>query len=604
MGCRQSSPVAAVREAPTTLVLPSDHQAVPLLMEIEDNLATALASGAIKLIRADYLRRSSLAHLACRQALEALEKEKRVEVFLSPEEAVDAFRSNSRCIAAFTYGWVTRDHPDVTGDYLDAMRGYLAHSLGAHVVGLFWDFASLPQPPRTEAEEMLLATGMSAMAYLYASPFGTTVLRHRTIPKRPPELDGEMIVFVEGNEVTPEEFIALSAELAKHGMIENLRRGPGRLRVRFESHAAAQAAVAAGVPGATAVLLLFNSMPYEDRGWPCFESGVAPEAIMRARCYDGLNSVLALLPPKIIDIDGLDGPRVADEDEASFTGDDEGVGARIERVRASLKAATFMGRGDDEGVGFLYSEYIARMTIVNNVIIDTMNVIEGVYDGECNDAGEEEGYGTCRYASGNVYEGEWKGGKQEGRGTFKFADGAVYEGKYKAGKMDGRGTYRMVDGSVYEGEFKADMMHGKGSFKWADGVVYEGEYREGKHDGLGTLRWDGNATVSYYTEDQLVGEGVQWSADGQTASRLLDGTPGKSISFEEARQVAAEYGLPLPAEGVASGKASLVSPRNLFGTPRANGSAAPKHEFAQSRISPHIPKHEEAVAIKRTTKDT
>ena len=38
---------------------------------------------------------------------------------------------------------------------------------------------------------------------------------------------------------------------------------------------------------------------------------------------------------------------------------------------------------------------------------------------------------------------------------YRFASGDVYEGEYKAGVMDGTGTMRYANGNVYEGEFKA-----------------------------------------------------------------------------------------------------------------------------------------------------
>ena len=67
--------------------------------------------------------------------------------------------------------------------------------------------------------------------------------------------------------------------------------------------------------------------------------------------------MLKRLPPKVIEIDG-DGPRVADANEAGSS--DEGTGPRIERVRVSLKAATFTGKGDEEVVMRLYNDYLPR----------------------------------------------------------------------------------------------------------------------------------------------------------------------------------------------------------------------------------------------------
>ena len=265
----QQTPEERVRpmvKIPDTLVLPTDHKAVPLLMKLDDKLAAALASGAIKLVRADFMTQSAEPHLLRRQDLEALEREQRITVFLTPDEAVDALRSNRRAIAALTYGWVTPDHPDVVDAYLANIRRFLAHPLGKHIVGLFWDFASLPQKPRSEEEAAGFKVALGCMGDVYASAFGTTVVRHRTIPQRPASLDGELVVLVEGDEVvTAEQEAALTAELAKHGAVESVRREPGRLRVRLASHAAAEAAAAAGVAGAMAVFPFFNDRAYEVR---------------------------------------------------------------------------------------------------------------------------------------------------------------------------------------------------------------------------------------------------------------------------------------------------------------------------------------------------
>ena len=178
--------------------------------------------------------------------------------------------------------------------------------------------------------------------------------------------------------------------------------------------------------------------------------------------------MLKRLPPKIIEIDG-DGPRVADADEVG--GGDEGRRPRIERVRASLRAAKFTGKGDDKVVVGLYNGYITK---ISNAMVDSGEGVKAVYEGEYNAAGQKEGYGTCRYANGDGYEGQWKGGKPEGRGTYRFADGDVYEGEYKAGKKEGRGTERFATGSVYEGQWARGLQHGRGVFRFVIGVSYVG----------------------------------------------------------------------------------------------------------------------------------
>ena len=44
----------------------------------------------------------------------------------------------------------------------------------------------------------------------------------------------------------------------------------------------------------------------------------------------------------------------------------------------------------------------------------------------------------------------------------------------------GKGTYTYASGAVYDGDFKDGTMHGKGTMTYADGGVYVGEYKDGK----------------------------------------------------------------------------------------------------------------------------
>ena len=126
------------------------HKGMPL-MALDDKLAEAgLASSAIKLIRADFMKQSTQPHLLRRQDLEALERDEQIAE--KPDEAVALLRSNNRAIAALTYGWVTPDHPDETDEYLANMRRFLNHPLGAHIGGCL-GISLAPQRPRTDAEK-------------------------------------------------------------------------------------------------------------------------------------------------------------------------------------------------------------------------------------------------------------------------------------------------------------------------------------------------------------------------------------------------------------------------------------------------------------------
>ena len=144
MGGAGSIPAHSVR------VSKDKHNAIPLLMALDDTLEAALRSGAIKLVRADYLR--SLDHgarIRRRQELEALERKHGERIFSSPTEAVALLRANGRLIGALTYGWTAPGNPDVSGAYLAAVRRFLQSAAGAHIEAVFWECAHVPHaaPP-------------------------------------------------------------------------------------------------------------------------------------------------------------------------------------------------------------------------------------------------------------------------------------------------------------------------------------------------------------------------------------------------------------------------------------------------------------------------
>ena len=108
------------------------------------------------------------------------------------------------------------------------------------------------------------------MSDVYASPLSTAVVRHRSVPARPAELDGEVVILVEKGGGL--DGAGAEAELRSAlGAFENPRYEEGRWRVRFPTHAAAEEAVeaacaAGALPGAIAVFLFYNGRPYPARG--------------------------------------------------------------------------------------------------------------------------------------------------------------------------------------------------------------------------------------------------------------------------------------------------------------------------------------------------
>ena len=110
-----------------------------------------------------------------------------------------------------------------------------------------------------------------------------------------------------------------------------------------------------------------------------------------------------------------------------------------------------------------------------------------------------DGGGVYRFASGTVYEGEWKNGICEGKGLMKYANGNIYDGEFKNGVPDGKGTIKWEAGmeyAVYEGDVRNNMPEGQGTYRWPDGRSYQGSFINGAFGGHGVLR-DKNGKVEY-----------------------------------------------------------------------------------------------------------
>ena len=70
------------------------------------------------------------------------------------------------------------------------------------------------------------------------------------------------------------------------------------------------------------------------------------------------------------------------------------------------------------------------------------------YIGDRDRYGRKAGAGSCSYAPGESYEGDWRGGKMNGRGIYKWATGKSEEGEYRNGKPVGAHIARYPDGRV------------------------------------------------------------------------------------------------------------------------------------------------------------
>ncbi|KAE9064301.1 hypothetical protein PF005_g29414, partial [Phytophthora fragariae] len=149
------------------------------------------------------------------------------------------------------------------------------------------------------------------------------------------------------------------------------------------------------------------------------------------------------------------------------------------------------------------------------------------YSGACR-RGRPWGKGTCKFANGAVYSGDWIDGLREGRGICVNPDGAMLEGEWQHSVFVKavRFPSRFVDVSLSsntppssprrpsiaaksEGETEHPMF-GFHRHVYPSGDVYEGEFKEGRRDGFGifTERSTGITYEGQWVQDLRHGNGV------------------------------------------------------------------------------------------------
>lgn len=106
------------------------------------------------------------------------------EAYLPP----DSYDTNNDeiPILALSYMWLSPDHPDPQGITLEKVKDAVRFQLSygrlrpyrnhRAVAGLFWDYSSLYQNPRSKYEEDVFRMGLDVLPYLYMDP-GTIVLQ-------------------------------------------------------------------------------------------------------------------------------------------------------------------------------------------------------------------------------------------------------------------------------------------------------------------------------------------------------------------------------------------------------------------------------------------
>lgn len=371
-------PVVPLRlpEAPGRATVAADNDATRQQVEdtrrrlgqIDEALALRLERGDIALLSLRWLLEERPQRLARRQDLE---KQHHGQAHLSRRSAAELLRSGRRRVLAVSYGWRTPGNPDPTGEMMQDLIFFLDKFVAKHHIsleltdfGVFLDFGSLYQSPRTSPQNEAFRRALKVMASLYASAIGTCVLRYNTIPPRPSSYEGKVVVF--GLRPTISDKAALLAAL------QNLPSSDHIMSVRIEpkggSFAAslcyncqghAENAVASlerwakqqdceqdcPVEGAC---FLWNEMPLSGRGWPTLELAVAKEVLSLVRMprMRAARELMANLPvPKLYDISDRGSPVSLDGSETQQS---------CEYVREAIRGAHFTSSADRQTVVELY----------------------------------------------------------------------------------------------------------------------------------------------------------------------------------------------------------------------------------------------------------
>ena len=236
-----------------------------------------------------------------RQDLEKLERDDHgLSPLFTGAESVALIRNGKREAAGLSYGWLLPWDPDPTGERTALLRRALLER--PYIKALFWDQATLYQPPRNEEEGKAFFRALNVMMDLYASAIGTTcallpatsqccspedphpclyccgsVLQIKDIPPRPPEYDGMLCL---GGVPDGTSEATIREALQRFGEVQ-ICMAPDQdislFRVKFSAHAAAEQVV---IQAPTAdglydyAFVAYKSTPYdaldsggEGRGW-------------------------------------------------------------------------------------------------------------------------------------------------------------------------------------------------------------------------------------------------------------------------------------------------------------------------------------------------
>lgn len=152
--------------------------------------------------------------------------------------------------------------------------------------------------------------------------------------------------------------------------------------------------------------------------------------------------------------------------------------------RGKLKEKDLNGFGTCAFInGYIYEgEFVKGVLSGRGVLSDSAGSM--IYQGDFHD-NRIHGIGTFFFKNGNRYDGEWKEGCISGYGFLRESNGNTYIGEWLRNKRHGLGRAQFSDGSFYDGEWMDDEMHGKGTLHLKGVLDYEGCFKRGLFDGRG-----------------------------------------------------------------------------------------------------------------------
>ncbi|XP_056606356.1 alsin [Triplophysa dalaica] len=144
---------------------------------------------------------------------------------------------------------------------------------------------------------------------------------------------------------------------------------------------------------------------------------------------------------------------------------------------------------------------------------------EATYEGRWV-SGKPHGRGVVKWPDGRLYTGTFKNGLEDGCGEYVVPNKNLnscdhYQGQWKDGKMHGFGTFRYASGEVYEGSFQDNMRHGHGMLRSGklnstSPSVFIGQWQYDKKSGYGVFDdiTRGEKYMGMWADDQRQGNGV------------------------------------------------------------------------------------------------